>query len=68
MQVNDSQDRIENFIAEKGANDRLASYDYCFNYFHSHREGGLLRDTKKVVFISPPTWPVGECTRVLPSC
>ena len=40
----DVEKNIAKFLAARQADDRNASFDYCFNHFQSHREQGRLED------------------------
>jgi len=33
---------VREFLAGRNANERYASFDYCFNYFQSFRESGAV--------------------------
>ncbi len=39
----DISQNIAAYISEAGPADRLASFDYCYNYFQSFREQGKIQ-------------------------
>ncbi len=60
------QAKVLEFTSASKANQRYASFDYCYNYFLTTED--LKKDIKKAAWRSDFIWQVGECSEAQAFC